>query len=142
MFRSGWALAGVAAVFTAAQGAAAAIEGGTSLEIVEAAALPTEMLPRAADLTLRYVQEDGPESGHVRVLLTPALQPLTMLEARVAAQDAFLKALDEPGLGDKLSRITVVVRLVPASHPNPDGAEQVITFLHKGGRDWSVLPGD
>ena len=40
----------------------------------------------AADLMLRYIQEDGPESGHVRVVLTPETRPLTVMEARMAAR--------------------------------------------------------
>ena len=65
---------------------------------------------------------------------TPETRPLHSLEARTAAQQAFLEALKEPGLGDNLSRITVVVRLMPASHPDPDVTEQVIVYLHKGGQ--------
>ncbi len=96
----------------------------------------------AADFMLRYIQEDGPESGHVRVVLTPETRPLTVIEARMAAEKAFLEALEEPGLGDNLKRITVVVRLMPASHPEPGSAEQVIVYQHKGGRDWSVFAGE
>ena len=97
---------------------------------------------KAADFMLRYIQEDGPESGHVRVVLTPETRAVTILEARMAAEQAFLEALTEPGLGDDLKRITVVVRLMPASHPDPGLSEQVIVYLHKGGRDWSVLAGE
>ena len=96
----------------------------------------------AADFMLRYIQEDGPESGHVRVVLTPETRPLTVIEARMAAEKAFLEALEEPGLGDNLKRITVVVRLMPVSHPNPGSAEQVIVYQHKSGRDWSVFAGE
>jgi len=32
--------------------------------------------------------------------------------------------------------------LMPRSHPDPDEVEQVIVYQHKGGRDWSVLPGE
>ena len=96
----------------------------------------------AADFMLRYIQEDGPESGHVRVVLTPETRPLTVMEARKAAEKAFLEALEEPGLGDNLKRITVVVRLMPASHPDPGVAEQVIVYQHKSGRDWSVFAGE
>ncbi len=96
----------------------------------------------AADFMLRYIQEDGPESGHVRVVLTPETRPLTVIEARMAAEKAFLEALEEPGLGDNLKRITVVVRLMPASHPDPGSAEQVIVYQHKGGRHWSVFAGE
>ena len=107
--------------------------------VAEAVAEDALTLGDGATLMLRFVQEDGPESGHVRVELTPELRPLTMMEARAAAQDAFLEALNEPGLGDDLTRITVVVRLMPASHPDPVPREQVIVFQHKGGRDWAVL---
>jgi hypothetical protein len=60
----------------------------------------------------------------------------------MAAEQAFLQTLNEPGLGDDLDRITVVVRLMPKSHPDPDAAQQVIVYQHKSGRDWSVLPGE
>ena len=86
--------------------------------------------------------EIGPESGHVRVVLTPETRPLTLLEARGVAQKAFLETLKEPGLGDNLTRITVVVRLMPKSHPDPTRAEQVVVYLHKGGNDWSVRVGE
>ncbi len=96
----------------------------------------------AADLTLRFVQEDGPDSGHVRVELTPETRPLTIIEARMAAEKGFFAALNEPGLGDNLSLVTVVVRLMPASHPDPDAAEQVIVYRYKGGHDWSITAGE
>lgn len=97
---------------------------------------------QVADLILKFIQVDGPESGHVRVVLTPETRPLTIIEARMAAQQGFLEALKEPGLGDDLKRVTVVVRLMPASHPDPSAAEQVIVYQHKGGRDWSVFAGE
>jgi hypothetical protein len=70
------------------------------------------------------------------------MRPLSVLEARAAAEQAFLRTLDEPGLGDALSKITIVVRLMPASHPDPGGTEQVFRFLHKGGREWGVFFGE
>jgi len=96
-------------------------------------------VPYAADVELHFVQEDGPESGHVRVELTPQTVPLTMMQARYAAQQAFLAALGEPGLGDNLKRIEVVVRLMPAQQLSAQGFEHTFVYLHKGGRDWSVL---
>jgi len=39
-----------------------------------------------ADLTLHYIQEDGPDSGHVRVVLTPEARTLSIIEARMAAE--------------------------------------------------------
>jgi hypothetical protein len=116
----------------------AAIGGGEAVaELASARALGG-----AADLTLRFVQEDGPESGHVRVELTPETRPLTIIEARMAAEKGFFAALNEPGLGDNLSLVRVVVRLMPASHPDPDAAEQVIVYRYKGGHDWSITAGE
>ena len=98
-----------------------------------------EGVPYAADVELHFVQQDGPDSGHVRVELTPQTVPLTIMQARSAAQQAFLAALGEPGLGDNLKRIEVVVRLMPAQQVSAQGFEHTIVYLHKGGRDWSVL---
>ena len=135
----GWVAAGLVAVATlgAVCPVAAATGESEAPQIAQARAMGA-----VADLTLRFVQEDGPESGHVRVVLTPEARSLTVIEARMAAEQAFLQTLKEPGLGDNLKRITVVVRLMPESHPDPDAAEQVVVYQHKGGRDWSVLPGN
>lgn len=139
---SGWVLvAGMAAVVPS-QVATGATGDGEAVEVVTASATVSRVLGDTTDVTLRFVQEDGPESGHVRVLLTPETRALTIIEARSAAQQAFLEALKEPGIGDNLSRITVVVRLMPSSHPNPDETNQVIVFQHRGGHDWSVLSGE
>jgi hypothetical protein len=124
------------------QAATAAVEKAQPRQFAEANAGVSAPLGDSADLMMQYIQEDGPESGHVRIVLSPETRPLTMIEARAAAQQAFLQALTEPGLGDDLKRITVVVRLMPASHPDPAGTEQVVVFLHKGGRDWSVVAGE
>jgi hypothetical protein len=134
---SGWALAGLA--FAAGVNGAPAIAATGEEELPQIA--QARAMGAVADLTLRYIQEDGPESGHVRVVLTPEVRSLSIIEARMAAEQAFLEALKEPGIGDNLQRITVVVRMMPASHPDPDGAEQVVIYQHKGGKDWSVLSG-
>jgi hypothetical protein len=141
---SEWLLvAGVATVAVMpAEIAGGTVGEGEARRVAEATIEAPRMLGDAADLTLRFVQEDGPESGHVRVLLKPETRPLTILEARSAAERAFLEALNEPGLGDNLSRITVVVRLMPDSHPDPAVSEQVFLFLHKGGQDWSIRAGE
>ena len=141
---TGWiVVAGVAALGVGSSPpAAGATAEGEALSVAEAGVGATQSLGGSANLTMRFVQEDGPESGHVRVLLTPETRPLTVIEARTAAQQAFLEALKESGLGDNLTRITVVVRLIPQSHPDLSSAETVIVFLHKGGRDWSVLAGE
>lgn len=136
-------LSGVVALAAGSSELAIGAVSDASLDQVAAVTDTTATLPFAAtDLEVRYVQEDGAASGHVRVELTPELRPLSAMEARSAAQQGFLKALGESGLGDQLSEITVVVRLMPRSHPDPDAAEQVIRYLRKGGREWSVLPQD
>jgi hypothetical protein len=134
IFAAGLTAAGALA---SGQLAGAATGGGERPLISEARATG-----QAADFMLRYIQEGGPESGHIRVVLTPETRPVTVMEARMAAEQAFLSALSEPGLGDGLKRITVVVRMLPASHPDPGVAEQVIVYLHKSGNDWSVLAGE
>ena len=103
-------------------------------------AAPGEIVGGTADLEMRFLQEDGPDSGHIRVVLTPETRALSAYEARSAAQQAFLAALSEPALGDNLSKITVVVRLMPQSYLDPGGTEQVFRFLFKGGQDWTILP--
>lgn len=138
-----WVLvAGLAAGGAAQAHAALAAAGGEPPALTEAAAAATTIVGSMADMEIRYIQVDGPESGHVRVELTPEIRPLTIFEARSAAQQGFLAALTEPGLGDDISRITVVVRLMPASHPDPAANELSLLFLHKGGRDWSILSAD
>ena len=136
-------LAGMAAAgLTLAQGASGAVGDGTAEALVETVGQPGGQPNRAVDLQLRFIQEGGPESGQVRVVVTPETRRLTILEARSAAQQAFLQALNEPGLGDNLRRVTVVVRRLPDSHPDPGGAEQVIRFQLVSGRDWSVMLGE
>ncbi len=131
--------AGLAAIALPSGATVAATGQGEPTQVAEAVA---RTLRDAADLMLHFVQEDGPESGHVRVELTPETRPLTFIEARMAAEKGFFAALNEPGLGDHLSRITVVVQLMPASHPSPDHAAQVIVYRYKGGNDWAVTAGE
>jgi hypothetical protein len=125
--------------FGAASGAVA--EGGLDTLAEAVVDLPSAGVG-AADFEMRLIQEDGPESGHVRVVLTPEARPVTALEARSAAHEAFLEALADPSLSDALRRVVVVVRLMPATHPDPAGTEQKFLFLRKLGSTWSVLPGE
>ena len=138
MVVAGLATGGIAAAGIALAATEEATQTAAGAAIEPAAVITGNM----ADMELRYIQEDGPESGHVRVELTPETRSLTIIEARSAAQQGFLAALNQPGLGDNLSRITVVVRLMPASYADPSGTEQSFLFLHKGGQEWSVLSGD
>ena len=89
-----------------------------------------------ADVELKFVQEDGPSSGHIRVDVTPAIRALNAFEARSAAQQAFLATLDEPGLGDDLKRIRVVVYLAPRDTLLPQS--QSFLFHRTGAKNWSI----
>jgi hypothetical protein len=135
--------AGLGLLLTVPLGAASgAVAEGALERLAEAVVDPPSFGAGAADFEMRLIQEDGPQSGHVRVVLTPEARPVTALEARSAAQEAFLEALADPSVSDALRRVVVVVRLMPATHPDPTGTEQKFLFLRKLGSTWSVLPGE
>ena len=137
---SGWLTAlGLVIIVALPTATASGAVGDPEVQNASVLAAPARIPHGTANVELRFVQEDGPASGHVRVVLTPET-PLSIFEARSAAQQAFLAALNEPGLGDNLRRTTVVVRLMPES--DPAISEQVIRFVHKGGSDWTILPGE
>ncbi len=125
------------AAIAAASGAAALTPHIHDEPQVIAAASQSRMLVSTVNVELRYVQE-GLEA--VRVLLTPEERALSFFEARSAAEQAFLEAVGDRSLGDALKRITVVVRLAPRNAVAGD--EQKYLFLHKGGKQWTILPGD
>jgi hypothetical protein len=89
--------------------------GDDPLEEPAATASVSPLTDNVARLDMRFEQEGGPESGQIRVILTPTERTLTLLEARTAAEKAFVEALNEPGLGDTLTRIRIVVKLEPLS---------------------------
>lgn len=114
-----------------------ALDSGDARLAATSAPAPREM---TANVELHFVQEDGPSSGHVRVELTPTDRPLSFFEARSAAQQAFLETLKEPGLGDELKRIRIVVRMAPEEVPA--GEVQSFLFLRTGAKNWSVMAAD
>ena len=138
-WKGGLLVAAIAAGVLPGSGGTAAT--GDEPRLADAASVAFREAVDSADLLLQFIQVDGPTSGHVHVVLTPETRPLTILEARSAAEQAFLETLKEPGLGD-ISRVTVVVRLMPQSHPDPGVSEQVIVYQHKSGSEWTVLPGE
>ena len=137
--RGAIAAAGIVVAFCA-HSALGAVESGAPVEVAELAAPDVARpLDGATDVRLRFVQDGGPSSGRVRVELTPDA-PLTLLEARMAAQQAFLEALNEPGLGEPLTSIRVDVDLVPG---NDDPAlRRSYFYLATGADNWSVSLGD
>lgn len=78
-----------------------------------------------------------PVAGAVRVILTPERPQPNVLEIRKAAEDAFLQTLNEPGLGDSLVSVEVVVK------PHPDRAilavDQRFRFATSDGRIWRIV---
>lgn len=138
--RKGLAAGATIAVMALPAGLAIGAVGGEEPQIVAEAPAAAKVRYATADVELRFVQEDGPESGHVRVELTPAERPLSFFEARSAAQQAFLETLKEPGLGGDLQRITVVVYLAPPAAGSDDA--QTFLFLRTGAKNWSVMGAD
>ena len=139
-----WVMAAALAVLLTvpSEVASGAVGDGGLERLAEASVNPQPIGAGAADFEMRFIHEGGPESGPVRVVLTPQARPLTALEARNAAQKAFLEALADPSLSDDLRRVVVVVRLMPATHPDPAGSEQSFLFLRKQGTTWSVRGGE
>jgi hypothetical protein len=121
------------------QAVAAPVEGVSESRLAAMPEVTGRVLAGAASLHLRFVQEEGPDSGHVRVELTPTDRALNAMEARTAAQQAFLEALDEPAL-DGVSRIVVAVDLV-ADTDDP-ALKRTYLFLAQGGGSWSVMMAD
>jgi hypothetical protein len=134
-----WAGLSVAFVL-GVQAAAGAVDWDEPVRLAATPGATERPLNGSADVMLRFVQEGGPDEGLVRVELTPADRPLSAMEARAAAQQAFLEALNEPGLGDHLTRIVVEVRLVPDS--GDPGLKRSFLFLSRGGGTWSLMSAD
>ena len=134
-----WAGVSVAFVMSV-QAAAGAVDWNSPTIVAAAPEASARPLDGAADVVVRFVQEGEPDQGLVRVELTPADRPLTIMEARAAAQQAFMEALNEPGLGDELSRIVVEVRLVRDSED--PGLRRSFLYLSRGGGNWSLMSAD
>lgn len=134
-----WAGLSVAFVLSV-QAAAGAVDWSSPRMVAAAPDSSARPLDGAADVVLRFVQEGEPEEGLVRVELTPADRPLSTMEARAAAQQAFLEALNEPGLGDNLSRIVVEVRLVRES--DDPGLRRSFLYVSRGAGSWSLMSAD
>ncbi|HEX2257655.1 MAG TPA: hypothetical protein VHG92_13340 [Afifellaceae bacterium] len=134
-----WAGLSVAFVL-GVQAAAGAVDWNQPVRLAATAEPEARPLDGAADVMLRFIQEGAPDEGLVRVELTPADRPLSAMEARQAAQQAFLEALNEPGLGANLSRILVDVRMAPRS--DDPGLRRSFLFLSRGGGSWSIMSAD
>lgn len=93
-------------------------------------------LSETVDVQMKFVQVDGPEAGHVKVVLTPDDRPLTLDAARSAARQAFLETLNDPFFADDLKIVTVVVHRFPGQDdPTLDFS---VRFSAKGEGRWSI----
>jgi hypothetical protein len=123
------AITGIPAAFGAIQ--------GQPEQVVADVAQPAVGAIFDANNVLMTFEEDGDLfDGHIRVVLSPENSPLTVMQARSAAQDAFLETLNEPALVDVIDRITIVVELVPDARESD--LKQVFVYESKDGKTWSL----
>ncbi len=123
------AITGIPAAFGAIQGQAE--------QMVAKVAQPAAGPILGANNVLMTFEEDGDLfDGHIRVVLSPEAQPLTLMQARTAAQEAFLETLNEPALVDVINKITIVVELVPEARESDP--KHVFLYESKDGKTWSL----
>ena len=129
-----WLALGVAV--TGIPAAMAAIQGEQA-DLTAEVALPPAKSLEDANTVLMTLERDGDGfEGHVRVVLSPEVRPLTPMEARIAAQEAFLETLNEPALADVVNRITIVVELIPDAGENDPN--EVFFYELKDGDTWAL----
>src|SRR5688572_25720735 len=92
-WKGGLLVAAMAAGVLPGSGGTAATGEAPSAQLADAASVALREAVDSAYLLLQFIQVDGPTSGHVRVMLTPETRPLSILEARSAAEQAFLETL-------------------------------------------------
>ena len=108
-----------------------------SEQVVAEVSQPSAGPVLGANHVVMTFEEDGDLfDGHIRFVLRPEARPLSLMEARIAAQEAFIEALNEPAFVDVISRITIVVELVPEA--SEDDLRQVFLYESKDGKNWSL----
>ena len=123
-------------VGTGIHAAFGAIQDQSEQVIAEVSPPPARAVPGANSVRMTFEADGDFAAGHVRVVLRPDIRPLTLMQARAAAQEAFLETLNEPGFADVVNRITIVVELVPDASEND--LSQVFFYESKDGKTWSV----
>jgi len=121
---------------TAIPGAFGAIQDQSEQVIAEVAQPPARTILGANNVMMTFEEDGDLFDGHIRVVLSPEARPLTLMQARSAAQQAFLETLNEPALVDVINRITIVVELVPDASEND--FKQVFLYESKDGKTWSL----
>ena len=126
---AGLALTGIPAAF-------GAIQNQSEQVVAEVSQPPARFIPGANHVVMTFEEDGDLFDGHIRFILRPEARPLTLMEARSAAQQAFLEALNEPAFIDVINRITIVVELVPEA--SEDDLKQVFLYESKDGKTWSL----
>ncbi len=121
---------------TAIPTALGAIQDQSDQVVAGLAQSPDRPVPDANNVMMTFEADGKFADGHVRVVLRPDARPLTLMQARSAAQEAFLETLNEPGFADVVTRITIVVELVPDA--SESDLRQVFLYESKDGKTWSL----
>ena len=123
-------------VITGIPAAFGAIQDQSGQVVADVAQPPARFIPGANHVVMTFEEDGDLFDGHIRFVLRPETRPLTLMEARSAAQQAFLEALNEPAFIDVINRITIVVELVPEA--SEDDLKQVFFYESKDGKTWSL----
>ncbi len=123
-------------VITGIPAAFGAIQDQSEQVVAEVVQTPLRAIPGANHVVMTFEEDGDLFDGHIRFVLRPETRPLSLMEARSAAQQAFVEALNEPAFIDVISRITIVVELVPEASEND--LKQVFLYESKDGKTWSL----
>jgi hypothetical protein len=126
----------VIVVQTSIPAALGAIEDQSGQVVAEVSQSPVSPVLGANHVIMTFEEDGDLFDGHIRFVLRPEARPLTLMEARIAAQDAFIEALNEPAFADVINRITIVVELVPEA--GEGDLKQVFLYESKDGKTWSL----
>jgi hypothetical protein len=123
-------------VITGIPAAFGAIQNQSEQVVAEVSQPPARPILGANNVMMTFEDDGDLFDGHIRVVLSPETRPLTLMQARSAAQEAFLETLNEPALVDVINRITIVVELVPEA--SESDLKQVFLYESKDGKTWSI----
>ena len=116
--------------------ALAAIQSLSDEAVAGVVQSPDKPAPGVNSVMMTLEPDGDFADGHIRIVLRPDTRPLTLIQARSAAQEAFLETLNEPALADVVSRITIIVELVPDA--SESDVKQVFQYETKDGKTWSL----
>jgi len=123
-------------LLTGVPAAFGAIQDRSGQVVAEVSQPPAAPVLGANHVVMTFEEDGDLFDGHIRFVLRPEARPLTLMEARIAAQHAFIEALNEPAFVDVISRITIVVELVPEA--SEGDIKQEFRYESKDGKTWSL----